>query len=71
AEARSRARQTGEAQIVLLNFPIDAYEQFTQDLAASGVVESNVAHRSQIAAAARSGGSIRVKVTILPPAGRK
>lgn len=71
AEARSRARQTGEVQIVLLNFPIDAYEQFTQDLAASGVVESNVAHRSQIAAAARSGGSIRVKVTILPPAGRK
>lgn len=68
AEARGRARQSGAPQVVWLNFPIDAYEQFTQDLAASGVVESNVAHRSQIAAAARAGGNIRVKVTILAPA---
>jgi hypothetical protein len=66
AEARSRARQTGEAQVVWLNLPIDAYEQFSQDLTATGIVESNVAHRSQIATAARSGGSMRVKVTILP-----
>jgi hypothetical protein len=68
AEARGRARESGEAQVVWLNFPIDAYEQFNQDLAASGVVESNVAHHSQIAAAARSGGNLRVKVTVLPPA---
>jgi hypothetical protein len=66
-EARRRARQTGEAQIVWLNLPVDAYEQFNRDLPALGVVESNVARRSQIAAA-RFGGSIRAKVTILAPA---
>jgi anti-sigma factor RsiW len=66
-QARRRAGQTGQAQNELLSIPRDRYEQFKQELAAIGNIESDAAVGSR---ETQSTEQVMIMVTILPSAAR-
>jgi anti-sigma factor RsiW len=70
-DARRRAVETGEAQSVWLEVPIEETERIRKEIGTLGTIESETVHRDELAVAASSDKSARIRVTILPPAAER